>query len=64
MKISQLSLQNTEYQLSLKQKYHLTHEFPVVVIDNGSTNIRAGLCGEEKPNVVYPSIPGATYGAR
>lgn len=56
--------QTTEHQLSLKQKYHLTHEFPVVVVENGSTNIRAGLSGEETPSAVFPAVPGAAYGAR
>ena len=27
-----------------------------IVIDNGSGNIKAGLVGENKPSIVFPSI--------
>jgi actin-related protein len=30
----------------------------VVVLDNGSGKIKAGFCGEEYPQCVFPSIVG------
>ena len=38
-------------------------EEPHIVIDNGSGVIKAGVSGEQKPSVKFPSIVGVPRGA-
>jgi actin len=33
-------------------------EAPIVVIDNGSAMIKAGISGEDSPRAVFPTIVG------
>ena len=33
-------------------------EAPIVIIDNGSSTIKAGLAGEDGPRAVFPTVVG------
>jgi actin len=41
----------------------LLEQNPVVVIDNGSDTIKAGISGEGAPRTVFPAIVGRTKSA-